>query len=78
MAAVPKEINEAFYRGELADGIAFRLNEPVVVSAGPNRGARAWIISILSIEPEPLYQVELESGTDAAVFQSQLARADAR
>lgn len=59
--------------GEAIPGIDFGPNAAIEIVEGPHAGDGGTIIVLLAIRPEPLYLVELRSGTgDARVRQSAL------
>ena len=62
--------------GEILPGVMFSLNQPVDVETGLGSQKGGSVISLLSLEPEPKYLVELGSGTDIEVFQRLLRAAD--
>ena len=57
-------------------GVQFALNEPVVVIAGAHAGSLGAIVSLVTLDPEPVYTVELSSGRgDVHLPESALAPA---
>jgi hypothetical protein len=59
-------------------GVAFLLNDPVLITTGPSAGQRGCVISLVATSPEPLYQVESESGSDLEILESGLISAQGR
>lgn len=55
-------------------GVLFEHNDYVQVVAGRHKGQTGSLVSILSLEPEPSFILESESGSDLRVLQSELAR----
>jgi hypothetical protein len=76
MVEISRELEYRFYRYEPIENVAFLLNDSVAVIAGPDRGSGGSIISLISTDPEPAYLVELSTGKDAEISQSQLIGAD--
>ena len=73
VAGIPKEVNEAFYAGNLADGIRFRLNDTIEILSDEEKGKVGSVISIVTLEPEPTYMIELADGSgDREYGQSEL------
>ena len=71
-----KEIEELWFNSEPVPGAAFQLNDEVLITSGTLKGEKGAAISLLALEPEPVYLVELSSGAGAEVAQSDLRRAD--
>lgn len=42
--------------------VGFALNEPVVIRAGPMAGRLGTVVSLIALQPEPVYTIELEKG----------------
>jgi len=57
--------------------VRFKHNDCVRVVAGPYAGLRGSLVTVLQLEPEPRYVLELESGKDVEVIQSELENAPA-
>ena len=72
----PSELGRAFLNGETIPGVAHEHNELVQIRAGPYAGSLGSLVSVLTLIPEPKYIVELESGSDAQIMQSELGRTD--
>jgi len=71
-----KEIDELWFNSEPVPGAAFKLNDDVLIASGTFKGEGGAVISLLALEREPVYLVELSSGADAEVAESDLRRAD--
>lgn len=68
------DIGQAFLWQEYIVGVHFRHNEPVAVVSGPHAGQQGSLVSLLTLEPEPEFTVEAESGQDIQVHQSNLGK----
>jgi hypothetical protein len=55
--------------------VDFRLHDPVRVASPLSDGGMGAIASLLALEPEPRYLVELGSGSAVEVYQRWLKRA---
>ena len=53
-------------------GVKFLLNDSVEIIKGKNEGQKGSVISLIEINPEPRYLVELGTGEDVYVLESQL------
>lgn len=60
---IEKEIETAFYESRRSDEFALAINDAVEILAGAHKGKRAAVISICSVEPELLYNVEFGDGS---------------
>jgi hypothetical protein len=69
------QIDWHWMRHEPIEGAAFTLNHPVHVTGGPYAGASGSVVSLLTLDPEPGYLVELGTGGDVELSQSQLRSA---
>lgn len=69
---MPDDIDELWFSFETIPGVKFKLNQPVEIVKGEYSGLSGSTISLLSITPEPRYLVELSSGKDINVLESQL------
>jgi len=56
-------------------GVAYSLNQPIVVLSASDPQRPGCVIGLEGLEPEPRYLVELSTGHDIQVFQRHLARA---
>jgi hypothetical protein len=70
------EIDELWLNSEQVPGASFKLNDDVLITSETFKGERGAVISLLALEPEPVYLVELGSGFEAEVAESDLRRAD--
>jgi hypothetical protein len=61
--------------GESLPDVAYTLNQPVFLRVASNAQTGS-VISLVGLEPEPRYLVELGSGKDVEVFQRHLAPAE--
>lgn len=71
------EIDRRWMAREPVEGVAFLLNDSVRVIAGPHSGSEGSVISLLATTPAPVYLVELVSGKDVRLQQSDLVTATA-
>jgi hypothetical protein len=53
-------------------GVLFGVNDAAFIVAGPHQGEAVAVISIVELEPEICYSVELRNGSDLVVKQSYL------
>jgi hypothetical protein len=65
------EIGRMWMSGEPIAGVTFALNDTVRVRIGGDAGQVGAVISVLSLDPEPKYLIELASG-DVELDQSNL------
>ena len=63
---------ELWLHGGALAGVAYALNDEVVVLEGDAAGESGVVVSLQALAPEPLYGVELESGENVGVLQSSL------
>jgi hypothetical protein len=70
------DVANQWMAGEILPGVTFSLNQPVHVEAGSGSRKSGSVISLLGVEPEPKYLVELGSGAHIEVFQQLLRAAD--
>lgn len=63
---------ERWMAGELPAGARFGLNAAVEIRFRPPHGAQGAVISLVGLEPEPRYLVELASGDEIEVRQFNL------
>jgi hypothetical protein len=71
-----KEIDELWFSIQPLPGAAYKLNDGVGITSGEFKGERGAMVSPLALEPEPVYLVELSSGTDVKIWESELERLD--
>jgi hypothetical protein len=67
-----EQLRHQWYSFQPIRGVAFFVNDAVQVRNGANAGSRGAVISLEAVEPEPLYLVELASGSDVTLPQSAL------
>jgi hypothetical protein len=70
------DVANRWMAGEILDGVAYALNQPILVQLGFEQPQRGSVISLEGLEPEPRYLVELSSGRDAEMFQRHLTPAE--
>lgn len=58
------------------EGVHFEHNDCVKIVAGEYKGKNGSLISVEELGEDPLFVLELESGFDVRVRQSQIERAD--
>ena len=71
---VPREIEDKFFAGQRTEKTKFGINASVSILRGPNEGERGSVISVLSVEPQPRYLVELSNGSDTQIDESDMAK----
>ena len=54
----------------------FKHNDPVRIVAGEHKGKNGSLVSVEELGEDPLFVLELESGFDIRVRQSNIERAD--
>lgn len=65
-------ICQAFLDREAILGVTFMQNDYVRVVSGMLQGSFGSLVTILELEPEPLFVLELETGLDVNVRQSEI------
>jgi hypothetical protein len=71
-----QDILERWMAGQTVAKIGFAFYEPVVVTEGPFSGSIGTVVSLVALEPEPVYTVELDRGRgDVHLAESALAAA---
>jgi hypothetical protein len=65
-------LGDRWLAGDAVDGVAFLQHARVSVIAGARLGAHGTVMLLLDLEPEPVYLVALDSGSDVKVRQSSL------
>ena len=70
------DIGQRFLDHQPIPGVVFEHNDYVHVIAGESSGKRGSLVTLVEIEPEPVYLVEIEWGGDVRIPQSQLKHAD--
>lgn len=66
------DLGQAFLNRESVVGVEYQHNDYVCVIDGPYHGKNGSLVSLLAIETEPTFLVELEEGGDIELRQSQL------
>ena len=56
---VPSEVTDRFYAGDRTSAVRFVINDTVCVKARPHVGRTGAVISIVSLDPEVTFLVEL-------------------
>lgn len=69
-------LGQAFLDRAEIPGVKFGHNDYVRVVTGPHSGATGSLVTVLSLQPEPRFVLELESGFDVEVLQSEIQRED--
>jgi hypothetical protein len=64
----------AFLANEPLPGVTFKHHEFVKVASGENVGSAGSLISVEDLGVDPVFVLELESGIDVLVRQSQIER----
>jgi hypothetical protein len=70
------DLGQAFLNRDVIPGVFFFHNDFVRVVAGPYKGGAGSLVTVLQVNPEPHYLLELESGYDVEVAQSEIENAD--
>jgi|RhisoiCoNPM_1038542.scaffolds.fasta_scaffold07131_2 hypothetical protein len=66
-----------FFAHRPLPGVALEHNDSVEVIAGEHAGEGGSIVSVEQLGTDPAYLIELGSGKDAVIFQSQLRLVEA-
>ena len=66
------DIGQIFLNREAIDGVNFKHNDYVLVVSGKHLGKTGSLVTVLNLKPEPLFILELESGFDVEVYQSEI------
>ena len=69
------KLNEAFLSHTPIPGVAYEHNDFVLIVSGAHAGSKGSLVSLISLNPEPTFIMELESGLDVEKKQSELAYA---
>jgi len=67
------DLGQTFLNRTPIPGVRFQHNDFVRIIGGIHAGKTGSLVTVLSLSPEPLFIVELESGYDAQVPQSELS-----
>lgn len=70
-----RDLGQAFLNQEPIDGVLYFHNDYVHVVAGLHAGKAGSLVTVLVLEPEPRFILELDSGFDVEVVQSEIAHA---
>jgi hypothetical protein len=73
-----RDLGQAFLNGDSIAGVVYAHNDCVRVVSGPHTGDSGSLVTVLSVDPEPKYILEAESGRDIEVLQSQIERVSDR
>jgi hypothetical protein len=68
----PDNLSSAFLARTPIPSVHFNHNDHILIKSGPNAGATGYLVTVISLEPEPEFVIELESGFDVRVLQSQI------
>lgn len=71
-----QDIAQAFLDHTSIPGVMFEHNDYVHIVGGPNSGKSGSLVTVVALEPEPKFILELESGFDVEVMQSHIKHAD--
>jgi hypothetical protein len=70
---VERELDDLWFGFESIPGASFKLNDSVRIKSGECAGEYAAVVSLLTLEPSPVYLVELSScGKDVTVAETEL------
>lgn len=69
------QIIQAFLNREPITGVNFEHDDLVLVLSGTHAGNKGSLVSLVSLAPEPIFILELESGFDVEIKQSQITHA---
>ena len=67
---------EDFKAGRPLPGVAFAHDDLVTIGAGEQAGNVGSIVALVDLGDDPVYRVEIDSGFEVDVAQSNLSRAD--
>jgi uncharacterized Fe-S cluster-containing radical SAM superfamily protein len=69
----PQDIAQAFLNHTPIPGVLFKHNDYVrVVGGEPHAGQSGSLVTVIGLEPEPKFVLELESGFDIEIIQSHI------
>jgi len=66
--------HSAFLAHQPIPGVTFEHNDYVVVVTGEHAGNKGSLVNVYQLAPDPVYTLELESGHDVLVLQSEIER----
>jgi hypothetical protein len=72
----PIDHHNTFLAHKPIDGVRFEHNDPVRIVAGEHKGKNGSLVSVEEIGEDPLYLLELDSGFDVRVRQSEIEKND--
>ena len=67
-----REIAQAFLDQANIPGVLFSHRDAVRVLAGQHAGKVGELVTVVAVDPEPVYVVELTNGFDVEVLQSEI------
>ena len=67
---------EDFEAGRPLPGVSFAHDDLVTIGAGEQAGNVGSIVALVALGDDPVYRVEIDSGFEVEVAQSNLSRAD--
>ena len=68
------DLESKWFSGEEISNVLFQLNQTVEIGSGTYEGNKGAIISLLQIEPEVRYFIEIENGESLSVLQTQIKK----
>jgi hypothetical protein len=71
----PQQLQD-FLDGQPLPGVAFAHDDLVTIGAGEHAGNVGSILAVVALGDNPVYRVEIDSGFEVDVAQSDLTRAD--
>jgi hypothetical protein len=71
-APIGREQQNAWQLGNSLPGVKFKMGDEVNVVRGAGAGEHGQLISIYSVDPEPLYHVETSNNEDLYARQSEI------
>ena len=72
------DFSQAFLNRDPIPGVMYLHDDFVRVVAGAHQGASGSLVAVLTLEPEPRFVLEVESGFDVEVSQSEIELANAQ
>jgi hypothetical protein len=66
------DIGQSFLNREPIIGVNFQHNDYVNIISGKHANKSGSLVTVVKLEPEPLFILELESGFDVEVYQSEI------
>jgi transcription antitermination factor NusG len=65
-----RDIVQSFLNHTPISGVLFKHNDYIRVVDGPYAGQAGSLVTVIGLDPEPRFVVELESGADVEIMQS--------